>query len=66
MSGFSRIREKWIEYNGTLGRPVLVKDDDQVICEGMATGISEYGSLQVQAKDGTLQEFDFGEISIRF
>ena len=66
VSGFSRIREKWIEYNGTLGRPVLVKDDDQVICEGMATGISEYGSLQVQAKDGTLQEFDFGEISIRF
>lgn len=64
--GFENIRTNWLNHNCTIGRRVLVKDDDVVIFEGIATDINDYGSIQVVGQDGAVREFEFGEISIRF
>lgn len=64
--GFENIRTNWLNHNCTIGRRVLVKDDDVVIFKGIATDINDYGSIQVVGQDGAVREFEFGEISIRF
>lgn len=59
------VMRPWKELNCTLGRHVLVKDDDQVIFEGIAAEVDEQGALIVRNEKGITQSFDFGEISIR-
>lgn len=55
----------WKKMNCTLNKQVLVKDDDQVIFSGVVTDVNHYGAIVVQNENGTSQEFNFGEISIR-
>ena len=64
-NGYKNIRTAWLECNCTLGKFVTVKDDEQVLFEGLATQMDDYGSLLVTKADGAQEKFEFGEISIR-
>ncbi len=63
--GAEAVLAKWRELNCTLGKKVLVKDNDKVIFSGEAIAMDEQGALLVRSDDGASQRFDFGEISIR-
>lgn len=63
--GIEPVLKKWCDLNCTLGKHVKVKDNDQVIYEGQALSIDEAGALVIRRDDGTIQKFNFGEISIR-
>ncbi len=64
-NGFSRVLLMWKSMNCTLGKNVLVKDDDHVIFSGLAKNLDEQGGLQVCALSGEQRCYNFGEISIR-
>ncbi len=63
--GAGVVLTKWRKLNCTLDKPVLVKDNDQVIFSGIATAVDEYGAIIVCNEKGETQSFNFGEISIR-
>lgn len=56
---------QWKDYDCTLGKKVLVKDNDKVIFEGTAIDMGTQGALFVRNDKGIQRSFDFGEISIR-
>lgn len=64
--GALAIMPQWKRYNCTLGKDVLVKDNDKVIFKGNAVDVDEEGALLVRSAEGVQQRFDFGEISIRY
>lgn len=64
-NGYEKIRADWLKYNCTLGNFVTVKDDTQIIFQGLATELDDYGCLVVSDAAGKQLKFDFGEISIR-
>ncbi len=55
----------WKSLSCTLGRQVVVKDDDKVLFRGIAEDLDGQGALIVRDADGVRRSFDFGEISIR-
>ena len=63
--GAQAVLPVWKELNCTLGKKVLVKDNDEVIFSGETIAIGEDGALLVRSEEGITQSFDFGEISIR-
>lgn len=63
--GASVVMGEWKRLNCTVGKKVLVKDNDQVIFAGTVIAVDEQGALMVRNEDGIVQSFDFGEISIR-
>lgn len=63
--GALAVIEKWRKLNCTIGRNVLVKDNDKIIFQGIAADIDERGALQVCDAKGKSKSFNFGEISIR-
>lgn len=63
--GAEAVLPLWKELNCTLGKEVLVKDNDKVIFTGKTIAVDEAGALLVRNKEGITQSFDFGEISIR-
>lgn len=65
IKGANIIIDLWKKLNCTLGKQVLVKDNDKVIFSGEVISIDEAGAIIVRSKEGELQSFDFGEISIR-
>ncbi len=65
IKGANIIIDLWKKLNCTLGKQVLVKDNDKVIFSGEVISIDETGAIVVRSKEGELQSFDFGEISIR-
>lgn len=56
---------QWKQYSCTLGKKVLVKDNDRIIFSGTAVDMGAQGSLLVRNEEGIQRSFDFGEISIR-
>lgn len=60
-----KIISLWEKYNMTIGQTITVKDDEAVLCVGKAVGIDEMGALFVESESGTIEKFNFGEISIR-
>ncbi len=76
LAEFSALYEAWLQDSGqllpqwkrlncTLGRQVVVRDDDQEIFRGTAVDLDSQGALLVRGSDGMQRSFDFGEISIR-
>lgn len=65
IKGADMVINLWKKFNCTLGKQVLVKDNDEVIFSGEVISIDEAGAIVVRSKEGELQSFDFGEISIR-
>lgn len=65
IKGANIVISLWKKLNCTLGKQVLVKDNDEVIFSGEVISIDETGAIVVRSKEGELQSFDFGEISIR-
>ena len=63
--GFTKIRQAWLENNCTLGREVVVKDEDQEIFAGIAESLYDDGSLCIKNATGVVERFDFGELSVR-
>lgn len=63
--GAEAVLPAWRELNCTLGKKVLVKDNDKVIFSGETIAVDETGALLVRGENGIVQSFDFGEISIR-
>lgn len=63
--GFDSILSEWKRLNCTLGNLVDVRDDDQVIFQGIAENIDADGALRVVSREGVAKRYDFGEISIR-
>ena len=52
--------------NGTLGKTVLVLDEDRVIFSGTAVALDAEGALLVKNETGQEASFNFGEISIQY
>lgn len=65
VQGAEAVLPAWKELNCTLGKKVLVKDNDEVIFTGETIAVDEAGALLVRNEEGIIQSFDFGEISIR-
>ena len=63
--GADVVMKEWQKLNCTVGRHVLVKDNDQVIFAGTVTAVDEEGAITVYNEQGIIQSFNFGEISIR-
>ena len=63
--GFAKIRQAWRESNCTIGRDVVVKDEDQEIFAGIAESLYDDGSLCIKSATGIVERFDFGELSVR-
>ena len=63
--GFAKIRQAWLESNCTIGRDVVVKDEDQEIFVGIAERLYDDGSLCITSATGIVERFDFGELSVR-
>lgn len=63
--GADVVMKEWQKLNCTVGRHVLVKDNDQVIFAGTVTAVDEEGAIIVRNEQGIIQSFNFGEISIR-
>lgn len=58
--GFDPILWNWRRYSDTLGRPVEVTYQDEVI-KGMAQDVSEDGSLIVKQQDGSVKKIVSGD-----
>lgn len=65
LEGSTVVLALWKELNCTLGKKVLVKDNDKVIFTGETIAVDETGALLVRNENGLIKSFDFGEISIR-
>jgi BirA family biotin operon repressor/biotin-[acetyl-CoA-carboxylase] ligase len=61
--GFSGFREAWMALDALRDRPVQVLMGEAVIC-GTARGADAHGALRLE-RDGRLQEFVSGEVSLR-
>ncbi len=61
--GFELIRNKWIAYNVTIGKELKVNSWDEYYC-GRATGMDEYGSLEILDSNNNLQKLNSGEVSL--
>lgn len=62
-SGSGYIREKWLQYNHTLGRTVIISRGQDSV-PGQAVDISEDGGLLVRLADGEIEEFLAGDVSL--
>mgnify|MGYP001532211313 CR=1 FL=1 len=65
LNGAHEMISAWQFLNCTLGHPVVVKDNDREIFYGIAESMDSDGSLRVKSSEGIIQNFNFGEISIR-
>lgn len=65
LNGAHEMISAWQFLNCTLGHPVVVKDNDREIFYGIAESMNSDGSLRVKNSEGVIQNFNFGEISIR-
>ncbi|MBO8169759.1 MAG: biotin--[acetyl-CoA-carboxylase] ligase [Thermoanaerobacteraceae bacterium] len=63
-SGFKPIRQKWQQYNVTLGNKVVITAHQERI-SGKAVAISERGGLVIETDGGERQEFLSGEVTLR-
>lgn len=61
--GFDVIRNQWIAYNVTIGKELKVNSWDEYYC-GRATGMDEYGSLEILDSNNNLQKLNSGEVSL--
>lgn len=63
-SGFAALRAEWENYHGAHGRQVglLLPDGSKVA--GIARGVAEDGSLELETAQGT-RRFNVGEVSLR-
>ena len=61
--GFSGFREAWMALDALRDRPAQVLMGEAVIC-GTARGVDAHGALRLE-RDGRLQEFVSGEVSLR-
>jgi BirA family biotin operon repressor/biotin-[acetyl-CoA-carboxylase] ligase len=61
--GFSAFREAWTALDAIRDRPAQVLMGEAVIC-GTARGVDAHGALRLE-RDGRLQEFVSGEVSLR-
>jgi BirA family biotin operon repressor/biotin-[acetyl-CoA-carboxylase] ligase len=61
--GFSGFREAWTALDALRDRPAQVLMGEAVIC-GTARGVDAHGALRLE-RDGRLQEFVSGEVSLR-
>jgi BirA family biotin operon repressor/biotin-[acetyl-CoA-carboxylase] ligase len=61
--GFSGFREAWTALDALRDRPAQVSMGEAVVC-GTARGVDAYGALRLE-RDGRLQEFVSGEVSLR-
>ncbi len=64
-NGPDKLLDEWKVHSCTLGKHVLVKDDDKIIFEGVAIDMNPQGALLIRNAQGIQRSFDFGEISIR-
>ena len=63
--GADVVMKEWQKLNCTVGKHVLVKDNDQVVFAGTVIDVDEEGAIIVRNEQGIVQSFNFGEISIR-
>lgn len=63
--GADVVMKEWQKLNCTVGKHVLVKDNDQVVFAGTVIDVDEEGAIIVHNEQGIVQSFNFGEISIR-
>jgi BirA family biotin operon repressor/biotin-[acetyl-CoA-carboxylase] ligase len=61
--GFAGFREAWTALDALRDRPAQVLTGEAVIC-GTARGVDAHGALRLE-RDGRLQEFVSGEVSLR-
>ena len=64
-NGMKAILPYWEQLNCTLGKKVIVKDNDQEFFAGTAVAVDKFGALSVCSDEGIVKAYDFGEISIR-
>ena len=65
-NGNDAVISLWMKMNGTLGKTVLVLDEDRVIFSGTAVALDAEGALLVKNETGQEASFNFGEISIQY
>ncbi len=63
-TGFSWLRDRWMERNCTMGRFVRINTNTEGFVEGETVGLSEQGGLLVRLPSGELREFLAGDVSI--
>ncbi len=61
--GFASLRERWLEYEATLGREVRVLLGERELT-GIAEDLDEDGSLVLRLGDGRLQRVSSGELTL--
>jgi len=61
--GFSGFRDAWMALDALRDRPAQVSMGESVVC-GTARGVDAHGALRLE-RDGRLQEFVSGEVSLR-
>ncbi|KUG02983.1 biotin operon repressor / biotin-protein ligase [hydrocarbon metagenome] len=62
-SGYSYVRQKWIENNSTLGRMVTISKGSESI-DGLALDISDRGGLIVELSNGVREEFLADDVTL--
>lgn len=62
-NGFTGARERWLEYETTLGKTVQVRLGEKQIM-GTAEDLDADGNLLLRLKDGKLQRFNSGELTL--
>ena len=62
--GLGAFVDEWRKYDVLGGRSITVQTPDKMI-EGVMQGINEQGELILKDADGVLQEFCYGEVSVR-
>lgn len=61
--GFSAFNERWRDYDGLFGKPILLTHGMQLI-EGIAQGVDDDGALKVM-QNNDLHRYHSGEVSVR-
>jgi BirA family biotin operon repressor/biotin-[acetyl-CoA-carboxylase] ligase len=61
--GFAAFRETWSALDALRDRPAQVILGDEIV-DGTARGVNAQGGLQLE-RDGRVQEFVSGEVSLR-
>ncbi|HPN88338.1 MAG TPA: biotin--[acetyl-CoA-carboxylase] ligase [Candidatus Omnitrophota bacterium] len=59
--GFASIIERWKELSSTLGRHIIIKDQDRCV-EGKAIDLDEYGGLVIKTRDGRIVKRMSGDV----
>lgn len=63
-TGLADLPERYARYDALAHRPIVVRDHDTLLTQGVAQGISPYGALLMMSDQG-LQTIYAGDISVR-